>query len=168
MLACVVHGAGDLRVENRAPVEPGEGEIAVDVSFGGICGSDLHYYHRGAVGDFHVREPLVLGHEVVGHVAALGSDVDGPAAGTAVAVHPATPCDDCPECTGDHRNVCADTRYLGSAARLPHVHGGFAQRITVPAAQVRALPPGLELERAVLAEPLSVALHAVGGGGGGE
>ncbi|WP_027929133.1 L-idonate 5-dehydrogenase [Amycolatopsis thermoflava] len=161
MLACVVHGAGDLRVENRAPAEPGEGEIAVDVSFGGICGSDLHYYHRGAVGDFHVREPLVLGHEVVGHVAALGSDVDGPAGGTPVAVHPATPCDDCPECTGNHRNVCADTRYLGSAARLPHVHGGFAQRITVPAAQVRALPPGLELERAVLAEPLSVALHAV-------
>lgn len=161
MRACVVHGAGDLRVEDRDVTEPGRGEIAVAIAFGGICGSDLHYYHRGAVGDFQVREPLVLGHEVVGHVAALGSDVDGPGAGTPVAIHPATPCGTCRECTESHRNVCAHTRYLGSAARFPHVSGGFAQRVVVPAGQVRSLPEGLELRRAVLAEPLSVALHAV-------
>jgi L-idonate 5-dehydrogenase len=60
-----------------------------------------------------------------------------------------------------HRNVCAHSRYLGSAARFPHVSGGFAQRIVVPAEQVRPLPAGLDLHQAVLAEPLSVALHAV-------
>jgi len=150
MRACVVHSAGDLRVEDREVSEPGPGEVAVAIAFGGICGSDLHYYHRGAVGDFQLREPLVLGHEVVGHVA-----------GTPVAIHPATPCGNCEECARDHRNVCARSRYLGSAARFPHVHGGFAQRVVVPADQVRALPAGLELRRAVLAEPLSVALHAV-------
>jgi L-idonate 5-dehydrogenase len=159
MRACVVHSAGDLRVDDRDVGEPGPGEIAVAVAFGGICGSDLHYYHRGAVGDFQLREPLVLGHEVVGHVAE--SDVDGLATGTPVAIHPATPCGTCSECVRDHRNVCAHTRYLGSAARFPHVSGGFAQRVVVPAEQVRALPAGLELRRAVLAEPLSVALHAV-------
>ncbi len=146
MHACVVHGAGDLRVEERPYDGPAAGEIAVAVALGGICGSDLHYYHRGRVGDFAVSEPMVLGHEVVGRVAALGAGVEGPAApavGTAVAVHPATPCGVCPECARGARNVCAHTRYLGSAAHTPHVQGGFAQYITVPAGQVRALPPGL-------------------------
>ncbi|MER6010883.1 L-idonate 5-dehydrogenase [Streptomyces bluensis] len=164
MQACVVHGAGDLRVDERPPVVPGPGEIAVTVALGGICGSDLHYYHHGRVGDFPLREPMVLGHEVVGHVAALGPGTDGPdgpAVGTPVAVHPATPCGTCQECADGRRNICAHTRYLGSAAHTPHVQGGFAQLISVPADQIRPLPPGLSLRRAVLAEPLSVALHAV-------
>lgn len=159
--ACVVHGAGDLRVDDLNMSEPGPGEIAVAVALGGICGSDLHYYHRGAVGDFRVREPLVLGHEVVGHVAVLGPDADGPTVDTPVAIHPATPCGTCRECTQSHRNVCARARYLGSAARFPHVSGGFTQHLVIPADQVRPLPLGLDLRRAVLAEPLSVALHAV-------
>jgi L-idonate 5-dehydrogenase len=159
--ACVVHGAGDLRVDEIEPAGPGAGEVAVDVAFGGICGSDLHYYHEGRVGDFLVREPMVLGHEVAGRVAAAGDGADAPPAGTPVAIHPATPCDACRECREGHRNVCAQTRYLGSAARLPHVQGGFAQRIVIPAAQIRPLPPGLSLRVAALAEPLSVALNAV-------
>ncbi|WP_370964118.1 L-idonate 5-dehydrogenase [Amycolatopsis sp. cg9] len=159
--ACVVHGAGDLRVEERDPAGPGPGEVEIAVAYGGICGSDLHYYHRGAVGDFTVREPMVLGHEVAGHVAALGAGVPGPATGVPVAIHPATPCDECRECREGRRNVCARSRYLGSAAHFPHVEGGFTRRLVVPAAQVRVLPPGLALDRAVLAEPLSVAVHAV-------
>ncbi|MFG1685609.1 L-idonate 5-dehydrogenase [Nonomuraea sp. NPDC049269] len=161
MRACVVHKAGDLRVEEWDPGLPRSGEALVAATLGGICGSDLHYYHRGSVGDFQVREPLVLGHEVVGRVHALGPGTDGPAAGTPVAIHPATPCGACPECAGGRRNVCGQARYLGSAARMPHVQGGFAQRLIVPADQVRALPAGLDPRRAVLAEPLSVALHAV-------
>lgn len=161
MRACVLHKARDLRVEEWDPGLPGPGEILVAATFGGICGSDLHYYHRGTVGDFQVREPLVLGHEIVGRVSALGPDIAGPAVGTPVAIHPATPCGACPECARGQRNVCGQARYLGSAARTPHVQGGFAQRLVVPASQVRALPAGLDPRRAVLAEPLSVALHAV-------
>lgn len=161
LLACVVHGAGDLRVDEAEGPAPGPGRIAVDVAYGGICGSDLHYYHEGRVGDFQVREPMVLGHEVSGRVAETGDGVAGPPPGTPVAIHPATPCGECPECRAGHRNVCRDTRYLGSAARLPHVQGGFAQRVVVPAEQVRPLPDGLSLRAAALAEPLSVALHAV-------
>lgn len=159
--ACVVHGAGDLRVEDLPPAGPGPGEVAVAVAYGGICGSDLHYYHRGAVGDFTVRAPMVLGHEVVGHVAALSDGVSGPAIGDPVAIHPATPCGACRECREGRRNICARSRYLGSAAHFPHVEGGFTGRLVVPVAQVRVLPAGLALDRAVLAEPLSVALHAV-------
>jgi L-idonate 5-dehydrogenase len=148
-------------VDDVAPAEPGPGQVAVDVAFGGICGSDLHYYHDGRVGDFLVSEPMVLGHEVAGRIALVGEGAEAPPPGTPVAIHPATPCDVCRECREGHRNVCADTRYLGSAARVPHVQGGFAQRIVIPAGQVRPLPPGLPLRLAALTEPLSVALNAV-------
>ncbi|MFE8945712.1 L-idonate 5-dehydrogenase [Streptomyces sp. NPDC007856] len=161
MLGCVIHGAGELRVQELPVPEPGPGEAVVAVRYGGVCGSDLHYWRHGGVGDFRLREPMVLGHEVVGTVVSYGAGAGGPKPGTAVAVHPATPCGRCPECADGRANVCRDTRYLGSAARFPHVQGGFAERIAVPAGQLRALPDGLGLRRAALAEPLSVALHAV-------
>ncbi|MFJ8465898.1 L-idonate 5-dehydrogenase [Streptomyces swartbergensis] len=161
MLGCVIHGQGDLRVTELPVPEPGPGQALVAVRYGGVCGSDLHYWRHGGVGDFRLREPMVLGHEVVGTVVGYGAGASGPAPGAAVAVHPATPCGVCPECSDGRRNVCRDTRYLGSAARFPHVQGGFAAQVVVPCEQVRALPDGLELRRAALAEPLSVALHAV-------
>lgn len=161
MLGCVIHGQGDLRVEELPVPLPGPGQALVAVRYGGVCGSDLHYWRHGGVGDFRLGEPMLLGHEVVGTVVAYGDGASGPLAGTAVAVHPATPCGRCPECVDGRRNVCRDTRYLGSAARFPHVQGGFAARVVVPADQLRPLPAGLGLRRAALAEPLSVALHAV-------
>lgn len=161
MRACVAYGAGDLRTAEVAALPLRPGEVAVDIELGGICGSDLHYWRDGGVGDYRIREPLVLGHEVVGRVAELGDRVDGPAPGTPVAIHPATVCDRCAPCRAGRHNVCANVRYLGSAARLPHVQGGFQERLNVPAAQVVSLPPGLPADRAVLAEPLAVALHAV-------
>jgi len=161
MLGCVIHGEGDLRVDELPVPSPGPGQALVAVRYGGVCGSDLHYWRHGGVGDFRLREPMVLGHEVVGTVLAYGDGASGPAPGTAVAVHPATPCGACPECRDGRANVCRDTRYLGSAARTPHVRGGFAAQVVVPAGQLRAVPAGLGLRRAALAEPLSVALHAV-------
>jgi L-idonate 5-dehydrogenase len=161
MLGCVIHGQGDLRVEELPVPVPGPGQALVAVRYGGICGSDLHYWRHGGVGDFRLKEAMVLGHEVVGTVVSYGDGASGPVAGTAVAVHPATPCAVCPECADGRRNVCRDTRYLGSAARFPHVQGGFAAQVAVPAEQLRPLPAGLDLRRAALAEPLSVALHAV-------
>ncbi|RZQ64887.1 L-idonate 5-dehydrogenase [Amycolatopsis suaedae] len=150
MLAVVAHGAGDLRVEHRDEPVPGPGEVAVAVRYGGICGSDLHYYRHGAVGDFRLREPLVLGHEVVG-------TVDG----TPVAVHPGRSCGECGQCLRGSRHLCVSGGYLGSAARFPHVQGGFAGTLVVPAESVRPLPTGLDLRRAAVAEPAAVAWHAV-------
>ena len=92
MEACVVHGEKDLRVEDRPdPILRDDG-VLVRIAYGGICGSDLHYFLHGRNGDYVVREPLVLGHEVVGTIAAVGSAVEGVSVGTNVAIHPATPC----------------------------------------------------------------------------
>ncbi|MER6441090.1 L-idonate 5-dehydrogenase [Streptomyces sp. NPDC001185] len=161
MLGCVIHGQDDLRVEELPAPSAGPGQALVAVRYGGICGSDLHYWRHGGVGDFRLREPMVLGHEVVGTVVGYGAGAFGPVPGTAVAVHPATACGTCPECADGRANVCRDTRYLGSAARTPHVQGGFSALLAVPAGQLRPLPAGLAPRRAALAEPLSVALHAV-------
>jgi L-idonate 5-dehydrogenase len=161
MPGCVIHGQDDLRVDELPVPVAAPGQALVAVRYGGVCGTDLHYWRHGGVGDFRLREPMLLGHEVVGTVVSYGDGASGPVPGTAVAVHPATPCGVCPECADGRRNVCRDARYLGSAARFPHVQGGFAAQVAVPAEQLRTLPAGLELRRAALAEPLSVALHAV-------
>lgn len=164
MRSVVVHGAGDLRVEDRPGPRPAPGEVLVDMTHGGICGSDLHYYLHGAVGAFTLREPLTLGHEVVGTVA---EDPAGAlAAGTAVAIHPGLACDACRECRGGLPHVCRDSRYLGSAAATPHTQGGFAGQLAVRGSSLRVLPARLPLSRAVLAEPLAVALHALSRTGG--
>jgi len=159
MKAVVVHGAGDLRVEDRPVPEPGQGEVRLTMTHGGICGSDLHYYLEGRVGNFVLREPLVLGHEVVGRVDMDPSGTFAP--GTPVAIHPATVDHTCPECRAGHPNTCRNARYLGSAASDPQTQGGFAEQLIVRKDQLRPLPEGLDLARAVLAEPLGVALHAV-------
>ncbi len=128
--ACVVHGAGDLRVEEVPDQRPGEAEVEVAVGYGGICGSDLHYWRHGAVGDFQVREPMVLGHEVAGTVTALGDGVDGPEPGTPVAIHPATVCGTCrrvPRRKGEpvpQRALPRQRRALPArAGRFPPAHG---------------------------------------------
>jgi L-idonate 5-dehydrogenase len=164
MKALVVHGAGDLRIDDLPWRSPEPGQVLVRNTHGGICGSDLHYYRHGAVGAFALREPLVLGHEVVGRVEL---DPSGTLQKTTpVAIHPAWPCGRCPECIGGTRNVCRNTRYLGSAASVPHTQGGFCEYRVVHRTQVRVLPAGLSLSRAVLAEPLAVALHALDRAGG--
>ena len=161
MLACVIAGAGRLQVVERPVPEHGAREVAIDIAYGGICGSDLHYFHDGVAGEFVIREPLVMGHEVVGRVAALGADVSGLEVGQPVAVHPAQVCGSCAECTGGEPQLCPSSRYLGSAAHFPHIQGGFTERLVVDADRAFPLPAGMSLRRAALAEPFSVALHAV-------
>ena len=161
MLACVIEGARRLAVAELPTPEPGAGEVAVDIVYGGVCGSDLHYYHDGAAGEFVIREPLVVGHEVVGRVGALGEGVTGIEIGRSVAVHPAQVCGQCEECTSGRPQLCAASRYLGSAAHFPHVQGGFTQRLVIGADRAVPLPAGMTLRRAALSEPFSVAYHAV-------
>ncbi|MGO1769414.1 MAG: zinc-binding dehydrogenase [Microbacterium sp.] len=162
MRAIVVHGPKDLRVEERDPAPAAQGRVVVEIVYGGICGSDLHYHQRGANGSFVVREPLVLGHEVVGRVAEVGEGAsDAPAVGTPVAVHPATPTPRPGQAEGNGMNLTVGGTYLGSASTWPHTQGGFIERLEVAPDQLRILPDDLPLLRAALAEPTAVALHGV-------
>ena len=156
-----IHDRDDLRLDQEPGPAARPGEALVDVAFGGVCGSDLHYWRDGAVGTSILRAPMILGHEVVGRVAVPAADGSGPPAGQAVAVHPARSCGHCPWCRGGQPNLCPDTRYLGSAAQFPHTDGGFADQIAVPSARLIPLPDSLDLRRASLAEPAGIAWHAL-------
>lgn len=158
----VVHAVGDLRVEPVAVADPKPHEAVVRIAYGGVCGSDLHYVSHGAAGQSVLREPMVLGHEVVGTVEVAAADGTGPTEGTPVAVHPGTPWPgDGSRYPADRPNLAPGATYLGSAAHLPHTQGAFAQRVVLPARMLRSLPAGLSPRRAALAEPAAVAWHAV-------
>jgi threonine dehydrogenase-like Zn-dependent dehydrogenase len=159
--AVTVLGAGRLAVREWPEVSPGPGDAVVDVAYGGVCGSDVHYWQRGEVGESVLADPMVLGHEVVGTVRTAAADGSGPPAGTPVAIHPAQTCGECPRCREGRDNLCPSLRYLGSAARRPHTHGGFADRLLVPGHRLVPVPDGLSLRTAALAEPASVARHAL-------
>ncbi|WP_229710862.1 alcohol dehydrogenase catalytic domain-containing protein, partial [Sinomonas atrocyanea] len=160
-IAVVVHAAGDLRLDPVPEPRPGPRDAVVAVEYGGICGSDLSYLRHGASGLSILRDPLVLGHEVAGHIEALGEAVTGFDVGQRVAVHPATVCGHCRHCTQGRPNLCESVRYLGSAASWPHTQGAFSARTVVPADQLRAVPEGVSTRLAAVAEPLGVAIHAV-------
>lgn len=162
VLGVVAHAAGDLRVEPVAVRPPAPGEALVSVAYGGVCGSDLHYWRHGAAGESILRAPMLLGHEIAGTVLVPAADGSGPSAGTQVAVHPATPgTGDGSRYPSDRPNLSPGCTYLGSAAHYPHTDGGFASQVVLPARMLRPLPAGLPLRRAALAEPAAVAWHAV-------
>jgi L-idonate 5-dehydrogenase len=156
--AAVIHAAHDLRIESVAVPPTGPGEVRVRVRAGGICGSDLHYYHQGGFGTVRVREPMVLGHEVAGVIEEVGQGVTDLHPGDLVAVNPSLPCGKCRFCLMGMANHCLDMRFYGSAMRTPHVGGGFREVLVCQVGQaVQAeMPPA----RAAFAEPLSVCLHA--------
>ncbi len=161
MKACVIRGARDLAVEERAAPEPSGSEVVIRLGAGGICGSDLHYFAEGGVGDFKLREPMILGHEAAGVVARIGPSVRAVKAGDRVAVNPNQPCGACPQCVAGRRNLCRNVRFFGSAARFPHVNGVFAELFLAPEENCHPIPDSLSFRAAACAEPLAVAMHAV-------
>ena len=167
MKAVVVHGPNDLRIDDRPEPVAGPGEVVLDVEWGGICGSDLSYWRHGASGTAALKSPLVLGHEVAGRIAQLGAGVDHLEVGQPVTVHPAEPVGDgiLPARLQGRTNLYPQIRYFGSAAFDPHTDGGFSERKLAKAFQVRPLPDGVDTLRGALAEPLAVAMHAVGRAG---
>ncbi len=162
MKSVVIHAPHDLRLDEiAAAVAPGPGEVRVAVSHGGICGSDLHYFHNGGFGAVRLREPMTLGHEVSGVVAAIGPEVVGLEVGDKVAVNPSRPCGRCEYCLRGLANHCLDMRFNGSAMRFPHEQGLFSAEATVAAARAVRLSQGADLALAAMSEPLAVCLHAV-------
>lgn len=161
MKAIVIHAPKDLRVDEVDEQPLGERDVRVRIGFGGICGSDLHYYNHGGFGAVRLKEPMILGHEIAGTVVERGKAVAGLAIGQKVAVNPSLSCGACVYCQQGLHNHCMDMRFYGSAMLFPHVQGGFRDSIVCREAQAVAVPEHVSLSEAAFAEPLAVCIHAV-------
>lgn len=159
-IACRLHAPHDLRIEPAPEAEPSSDLAVIHVARGGICGSDLHYYHHGGFGAVRVREPIILGHEAAGTVEAAPNG-SGLRPGQLVALSPSRPCGTCEFCAAGQPRHCLNMRFNGSAMRMPHENGFFRTRLAHPVAQCFPLPEGVSAEAAAGAEPLAVCLHAL-------
>lgn len=157
---CVLHGIHDLRLESYPEPDTGPGDVRVAVQAGGICGSDLHYYHHGGFGPVRVREPIAMGHEAAGRVVETGDGVNAVHVGDLVAINPSRPCGNCLYCKEGNPVHCLDMRFMGSAYRLPHEQGLFRERVVVPETRVFRFGSNADPVEAACAEPLAVCLHA--------
>lgn len=158
MKAAVLYREGDLRVEDVPdPGAPGPGMVRVHVRSVGVCGSDVHYFAHGRIGQFVVRDPMILGHEAAGVVEAVGEGVAHLRPGEVVALEPGVPCGACRECKNGRYNLCADVRFFAT----PPVHGALAGVVVHPASFTYRAPDGMTPDMACLAEPVSVAIQAV-------
>lgn len=160
MKGVILHAPHDLRIEEIALVSPGPGQVRIRIAAGGICGSDLHYYHHGGFGTVRVREPMALGHEIAGTVEEIGAGVSHLVPGLRVAVNPSQPCDACRYCREGLRHQCLNMQFIGSAMRFPHAQGGFRQSLTIQAEQAVPVGESVSMAEAAMAEPLAVCLHA--------
>jgi len=137
--------------------EPGDREVLVQVKAVGVCGSDVHYFVRGRIGDFVVREPLILGHECAGEVVAVGAGVETLKVGDRVALEPGVPCHRCRHCRLGRYNLCREVQFMAT----PPVHGAFCEYVLSPEDFAYKLPEGVSFEAGAAVEPLSVGMHAI-------
>lgn len=146
-------GPGGLELSDLPTPVAGPGEALVAVAAAALCGTDVHIAH----GTFPARAPLVLGHELAGHVAALGPGVAGLRVGEPVTTETdRSVCGACAFCRAGDQHLCASRTAIGTTA-----DGGFAEFVVVPAAGVHRLPPSVDLVAGALTEPLAVAVRAV-------
>ena len=146
-----LHGVADVRVDTEPLPKPGPGTSLVRVTAVGLCGSDLHWYTDGAIGDASLEQPLVLGHEFAGVIEG------GPRHGERVAVDPAIPCEVCEMCQAGYRNLCPTVGFAGHGAD----DGALRDYVVWPTNRLHTLPAELSDADGAMLEPLGVALHAI-------
>ena len=151
MRAARLHGVHDIRIGSEPDPVPTSGESLVRVRAVGICGSDLHWFTQGSIGDAALTDPLVLGHEIAGLVEG------GPLDGRRVGVDPSIACGTCAQCLEGNRNLCPNVRFAGHGGN----DGGLRELITWPTALLHPVPDSVSFADAAMLEPLGVALHAV-------
>jgi L-iditol 2-dehydrogenase len=154
--SAVLYAAGDLRIEDRPEPKPSEDEVLVEVAAVGICGSDVHYYDHGRIGDYIVVEPMIVGHESAGVIVDVGTDVHRDRIGQLVAMEPGVPCRSCRQCLAGRYNLCPDVRFFAT----PPFDGSISRHVAIEAAFAHPAPEGLTAEQAAMAEPVSVGVWA--------
>ncbi|MET0642014.1 MAG: NAD(P)-dependent alcohol dehydrogenase [Jiangellaceae bacterium] len=156
MQASVLRAVHDLIVEERPVPQPSPREVLVRIKSVGVCGSDVHYYEHGRIGDHVVREPLVLGHEPSGEIVAVGAEVTRLTAGQRVSIEPGVPCLSCEQCLAGRYNLCPRMRFLAT----PPIDGAFCEYLAVHEAFAHPVPDTLSDDAAAMLEPLSVGIWA--------
>ncbi len=154
--AAVLYAPHDIRIEERPVPRPGPGEVLIEITAVGVCGSDVHYYEHGRIGSYVVRQPLILGHESAGVVVDVGEGVNKSRIGERVAIEPGIPDGTCQQCRTGHYNLCPNVRFFGT----PPIDGAFTNYVTVPDSFAYKLPASMSDEEGALIEPLSVGLWA--------
>ncbi len=154
--SAVLHGVKDLRIEDREIPTPGPGEVLVRVEATGICGSDIHYFEHGRVGQFVVTAPMVVGHESAGVIVEVGEGVVASRKGQRVALEPGVPCRHCEQCRSGRYNLCPDMRFFAT----PPIDGSITGYVAIDADFAHPAPEGLSSEQAAMAEPVAVGVWA--------
>lgn len=155
--SCMVSGKKSVGIADQE-IEWSKKGTLVNITRGGICGSDLHYYQEGKVGNFSLKSPMILGHEVIGKV--VHTDSDKLTENQNVAINPSKPCGKCKYCLAKEENQCTEMRFFGSAMYFPHVDGGFTRFKVVDTSQCVAFPADADDKMMAFSEPLAVAIHA--------
>ncbi|XP_018014712.1 sorbitol dehydrogenase [Hyalella azteca] len=155
-LSAVLYGISDLRLEQREVKKPGDHDVLLRMGQVGICGSDVSYLTKGRIGDFIVKDPMVLGHEAAGTVVECGSKVTNLKCGDRVAIEPGVPCRRCDFCKGGRYNLCKKVFFCAT----PPDDGNLCQYYLHDADFCFKLPDHVTLEEGAFLEPLSVGVHA--------
>lgn len=161
MNAAVMEGIGKMGYTRRPIPTPKADEVLVKLEYVGICGSDMHYYETGAIGDYVVEPPFVLGHEPGGTVVEVGSNVKHLKVGDKVALEPGKTCGHCEFCRQGKYNLCPDVVFFAT----PPVDGVFQEYVAHEAALCFKLPDNVSTLEGALIEPLAVGFHAANQGG---
>ena len=127
MRAGVLVEVGRIEVQERPTPTPDPDQVLVRVGSVGVCGSDVHWYREGHIGDLHVSGPLILGHECGGTIVAVGDRVDPERVGQRVAIEPQRPCRRCRQCAAGRYNLCENIEFYGT----PPIDGAFCQFVTI-------------------------------------
>ncbi|MBG28969.1 MAG: galactitol-1-phosphate 5-dehydrogenase [Opitutae bacterium] len=158
MKALTLEAYGKFTYGDSPDPEPGEGEVQIEVKACGICGSDVHGMD-GSTGRRH--PPIIMGHEAAGVISKLGTGVSGLNAGDRVTFDSTTYCGQCPYCQKGLVNLCENRQVIGVSCAEYRRHGAFAEKVVIPQLGICSIPDTVSFEQAALAEPVSIALHAV-------
>lgn len=161
MKIALMEKPGDIKIKEVPIPEPKNNELLVKVKHVGICGSDIHYYEHGRIGDFVVEKPIILGHECAGEVTEIGKDVTGFQKGDLVALEPGHTCGKCEFCLTGRYNLCPDVVFMAT----PPYDGAFCEYVAYPSHMAFKLPEGMDTIEGALIEPLAVGMHSANQGG---
>lgn len=161
MKVAVMNSIGKMGYVEREVPQPADNEVLVKLEYVGICGSDMHYYETGRIGDYVVKPPFVLGHEPGGVVVEVGKNVKHLKIGDRVALEPGKTCGHCEYCKEGKYNLCPDVVFFAT----PPVDGVFQEYVAHEAALCFKLPDNVDTMEGALIEPLAVGFHAANQGG---